>query len=119
MFTPAAHPGQNLDCAQQVSQATPLEIDILFNLSHWINKSETIIYSDLEKIAPEVYMKNVTRRIIHIKLVDRAEDRTGLIEFLESAYRFFIGSMSGFVGAAVVYPIDLGRIQSRTLDVKY
>ena len=95
--------------AQQVSQATPLEVEILFKLSYWINRSETIIYSDLEKIAPEVYMKNVTRRIVDIKLVERPEDRTGLIEFLESAYRVFIGSLSGFAGAAVVYPIDIGK----------
>ena len=100
--------------AQQISQATPLEVEILFKLSCWINQSETIIYSDLEKIAPEVYMKNVTRRFLDIKLVERPEDRTGLIEFLESAYRFFIGSLSGFVGAAVVYPVDLGRGHSHT-----
>ena len=108
-----------LFCAQQVSQATPLEIDILFNLSHWINKSETIIYSDLEKIAPEVYMKSVTRRLLDIRLVERPEDRTGLIKFLESVYRICIGSLSGFVGAALVYPIDLGKGSgARLLHVK-
>ena len=85
-------------------------------MSRWLNQSETIIYSDLEKIAPEVYMKNVTRRFLDIKLVERPEDRTGLIEFLESAYRFFIGSLSGFVGAGVVYPIDLGRASQITAN---
>ena len=50
---------QFMHFAQQVSQATPLEIDILFKLSDFINKSETIIYSDLQKLSPEVYMKNV------------------------------------------------------------
>ena len=84
-----------LFCAQEVSQATPLEIDILFNLSNWINKSETIIYSDLEKLAPEVYMKNVTKRIVDIKLVEHPDQRTGYIEFLESIYRFSVGSLSG------------------------
>ena len=93
--------------AQRVSQATPLEIDILFQLSNFINRSESIIYSDLQKLAPEVYMKNVTRRLVDIKLVDTPEDRTGPIRLLESLYRFFVGSMSGLLGAGAVYPIDL------------
>ena len=105
--------------AQQVSQATPLEVEILFKLSNWINQSETIIYSDLEKIAPEVYMKSVTRRLLDIRLVERPEDRTGVIKFLESVYRICIGSLSGFVGAALVYPIDLGKGSgARLLHVK-
>ena len=100
--------------AQQVSQATPLEVDILFKLSQWINESETIIYSDLQKIAPEVYMKNVTKRLVDIKLVESADQRTGLIELLESVYRFCVGSLSGLCGAGVVYPIDL--IKTRMMN---
>ena len=96
-----------LHSAQRVSQATPLEIDILFQLSNFINRSESIIYSDLQKLAPEVYMKNVTRRLVDIKLVHTAEDRTGPVRLLESLYRFFVGSMSGLLGAGAVYPIDL------------
>ena len=45
-----------LQAAQQVSQATPLEIDILFGLSEKLHKSESIIYSDLQNMAPEQYM---------------------------------------------------------------
>ena len=105
---------QFMHFAQQVSQATPLEIDILFKLSDFINKSETIIYSDLQKLSPEVYMKNVTKRLVEIKLVERPEDRTGFIEFLESAYRFFVGSLSGLLGAGTVYPLDV--IKTRMMN---
>ena len=106
--------------AQQVSQATPLEIDILFKLSQWINDSPTLIYSDLQKIAPEVYMKNVTQRLVDIRLVDSPDQRTGFIEFLESVYRFFVGSLSGLIGAGVVYPVDLikTRMMNQRADSK-
>ena len=40
-----------LHTAQQVSQATPLEIDILFGLSEKMHDSKTIIYSDLQDMA--------------------------------------------------------------------
>ena len=45
--------------------------------------------------------------MIDIRLVERPEDRNTLIELLELAYRLGIGSVSGVVGAAVVYPTDL------------
>ena len=57
-------------------------------------------------------------KFLDIKLVERPEDRTGLVEFLESAYRFFIGSLSGLVGASVVYPVDLGRESHITANTK-
>ena len=105
---------QFMHFAQQVSQATPLEIDILYKLSDFINKSKTIIYSDLQKLSPEVYMKDVTKRLVEIKLVDKPEDRTGFIKFLESAYRFFVGSLSGLLGAGTVYPLDV--IKTRMMN---
>ena len=40
-------------------------------------------------------------------MVERPEDRNAFIEFLEFAYRVTIGSVSGVVGAALVYPTDL------------
>ena len=105
---------QLMHSAQQVSQATPLEIDILYKLSEFISKSKTIIYSDLQKLSPEVYMKDVTKRLVEIKLVEKPEDRTGFIKFLESAYRFFVGSLSGLLGAGTVYPLDL--IKTRMMN---
>ena len=59
-------------------------------------------------------MKQVTKRIVDIKLVEKPEDRTGFIEFLESVYRFFVGSLSGLIGAGSVYPIDL--IKTRMMN---
>lgn len=55
----------------------------------------TIIYSDLSKIAPENYVKNITLRVTDIKAVDSPADRSILIQALESAYRFTLGSVAG------------------------
>ena len=59
-------------------------------------------------------MKDVTKRLVEIKLVEKPEDRTGLIKFLESAYRFFVGSLSGLLGAGTVYPLDV--IKTRMMN---
>ena len=106
---------------------TPCQVDILFSLSSRLHSSPTIIYSDLQSIAPEQYMKQVTGRLVDIKLVDRPEDRNWMIVLLEFAYRFHrhpylffvlcrfsIGSVSGVVGAAAVYPTDL--IKTRIMN---
>lgn len=55
----------------------------------------TIVYSDLSKIAPENYVKNITLRVTDIKAVDSPADRSFLIQALESAYRFTLGSVAG------------------------
>jgi len=89
-------------------------VDILFALSDHLHKSPTIIYSDLQSLAPEQYMKAVTKRLVDISLVDRPEDRNSLIVFLEFMYRFSIGSLSGIAGATAVYPIDL--IKTRIMN---
>ena len=86
-------------------------MDILFSLSSYLHSSPTLIYSDLQALAPEQYMKQVeatwssghlvtwtpgyqvTRRLIDIRLVDRPEDRSTFIELLEFAYRLGIGSV--------------------------
>ena len=81
--------------AKMMSQVTPLEIDILFSLSAWIHESPTMIYSDLQNIAPEQYMKKVTKRLIDIKMVESPDERNGFIECLEFMNRFTIGSLSG------------------------
>ena len=92
---------------QLLSKFTPLEVDILFSLSDYIHDSPTLIYSDLQTLAPEQYMRQVTKRLVDIRMVERPEDRNAFIEFLEFAYRVTIGSVSGVVGAALVYPTDL------------
>lgn len=96
-----------LHSAQTMSQITPLEIDILFQLTGAIHQTGRIVYSDLANIAPENYIKKITARITDIKVVDAPADRSAFVAVLESMYRFTLGSIAGAVGATAVYPIDL------------
>jgi len=93
--------------AQMMSQITPLEIDVLFVLCDLLHQTGKVMYSDFQEIAPEQYMKQVTRRITEIKAVENPEDRSSLMAVLESVYRFTLGSVAGACGATAVYPIDL------------
>ena len=45
--------------AQMMSQITPLEIDILFQLCDLLHQSGKVVYSDFQEITPEQYMKQV------------------------------------------------------------
>ncbi|KAH8381291.1 hypothetical protein KR093_002104, partial [Drosophila rubida] len=109
-----------LYAAQTMSQITPLEIDILFQLTGAVNqpgwwkrkkispsRQVRIDYSDLSNIAPEHYTKHITHRLAEIKAVDSPSDRSALIQVLEATYRFTLASFAGATGATVVYPIDL------------
>ncbi|CAH2071830.1 unnamed protein product, partial [Iphiclides podalirius] len=97
-----------LHSAQMMSQVTPLEVDILFALCDHIHQTNgRIVYNDLNSITPEQYFKQVTRRVAEIKAVSSPEERSVLIQILESTYRFTLGSIAGAVGASAVYPIDL------------
>lgn len=97
-----------LHSAQMMSQITPLEVDILFNLCDILHHTNgRIVYNDLNSITPEQYFKQVTRRVAEIKAVSSPEERGVLIQILESTYRFTLGSVAGAVGASAVYPIDL------------
>ncbi|KAL7730451.1 hypothetical protein ACLKA6_016674 [Drosophila palustris] len=96
-----------LYAAQTMSQITPLEIDILFQLTGAVNQPGRIDYSDLSNIAPEHYTKHITHRLAEIKAVDSPNDRSALTQVLEATYRFTLASFAGATGATVVYPIDL------------
>lgn len=96
-----------LHSAQMMSQITPLEVDILFQLCDLLHQTGRIQYSDLQAIAPEQYFKQITRRLTDLKAVDKPEDRGVFVQVLESVYRFTLGSIAGAVGATAVYPIDL------------
>lgn len=84
-----------LHSAQMMSQITPLEVDILFQLCDLLHQTGRIQYSDLQAIAPEHYFKSITRRFADIKAIDRPEDRGVFIQILESGYRFVLGAFSG------------------------
>jgi len=90
------------------------------------------MYSDLQSIAPEQYMKQITKRLTELKAVSvrwfevnqtrffnnleiftqSPEDRGIMVQVLESAYRFLLGSIAGATGATAVYPIDLVKTRS-------
>lgn len=93
--------------AQTMSQITPLEIDILFQLTGALQQSGRIVYGDLINIAPEHSTTHITHRLTDIKAVSSPADRSVFIQILESVYRFALGSLAGCVGATAVYPIDL------------
>eukprot|EP00092_Neocalanus_flemingeri_P036323 GFUD01039545.1.p1 GENE.GFUD01039545.1~~GFUD01039545.1.p1 ORF type:complete len:696 (+),score=160.55 GFUD01039545.1:64-2151(+) len=93
--------------AQMMSQITPLEIDVLFVLCDLLHQTGKVMYSDFQEIAPEQYMKQVTRRITEIKAVANPEERSNFMAVLESLYRFSLGAVAGACGATAVYPIDL------------
>ncbi|XP_022237343.1 calcium-binding mitochondrial carrier protein Aralar1-like isoform X1 [Limulus polyphemus] len=94
--------------SQQISQLTPLEVDILFQLAGFVcQQTGRINFADLEKIAPLRYAKVLSSRIADMKAVESPADRGIAIQILESLYRFFLGSIAGAAGATVVYPIDL------------
>jgi len=65
------------------------------------------MYSDLQTISPEQYMKQITKRLTELHAVSSPEERGVLVQILESAYRFTLGSIAGATGATAVYPIDL------------
>ncbi|XP_026666502.1 calcium-binding mitochondrial carrier protein Aralar1 isoform X6 [Ceratina calcarata] len=108
-----------LHSAQMMSQITPLEVDILFQLCDLLHQTGSteddtadprlgnIVYSDLVAITPEQYFKQITKRLAEIKAVSSPEERGIVVQILESGYRFILGSVGGAVGATAVYPIDL------------
>lgn len=53
------------------------------------------MYSDLEALTPEQYMKVITRKLTDIKAVHSPEQRGALIQVLEQVYRFTLGSLAG------------------------
>lgn len=97
-----------LYAAQQMSQITPLEIDILFQLAGILHQSTgRITFIDIERIAPYRPTRYLSRPFAEVKAVDSPADRGIGIQILESIYRFTLGSIAGAAGATVVYPIDL------------
>ncbi|XP_076683811.1 calcium-binding mitochondrial carrier protein Aralar1 isoform X2 [Andrena cerasifolii] len=96
-----------LHSAQMMSQITPLEVDILFQLCDLLHQTGKIVYNDLVAITPEQYFKQITKRLAEIKAVSSPEERGVIVQILESGYRFVLGSIGGAVGATAVYPIDL------------
>ena len=85
---------------------TPLEVDILFHIASLRHQSGKLTFDDLEHIAPE-RVSIPAYHITEYKAVSDPSERGVLIQILESAYRFGLGSVAGALGATAVYPIDL------------
>ncbi|KAK7092756.1 electrogenic aspartate/glutamate antiporter SLC25A13, mitochondrial-like [Littorina saxatilis] len=106
--------------AQEFTQITPLEIDILFTLASLNHQTGMLAYSDLDIISAEggrdtpfkIQMQIAEQRI---RLEQGTHKRTAFLAVSEQLYRFSLGALAGATGATAVYPIDLvkTRIQNQ------
>ncbi|KAI5107193.1 calcium-binding mitochondrial carrier protein Aralar1 [Silurus meridionalis] len=87
-------------------QITPMEVDILYQLSGLHTHSGWLNLADIDRIAPleegalPYHLAEVQRQHTDIS-------RPFWLQATESAYRFTLGSIAGATGATAVYPIDL------------
>ncbi|XP_071388020.1 electrogenic aspartate/glutamate antiporter SLC25A12, mitochondrial-like isoform X3 [Centroberyx affinis] len=93
--------------ANKFGQITPMEIDILYQLSGLHSHSGRLNHVDIERIAP------LEEGAMPYHLADAQRQKSGgwsrpvWLQAVESAYRFTLGSIAGATGATAVYPIDL------------
>ncbi|KAM9305178.1 electrogenic aspartate/glutamate antiporter SLC25A12, mitochondrial [Gastrophryne carolinensis] len=94
--------------ANKFGQISPLEIDILFQLSDLFNATGRLTLPDIERIAP-LEEGALPYNLAEIQRQQSYSDmgRPVWLQAAESAYRFTLGSIAGAVGATAVYPIDL------------
>lgn len=100
--------GQFMRAAQQFSQVTPLEVNLLFSLVKAFRDDGKITMAEIDKISPlkeNQMLYRVKAKIAEEKF--NIQHRNVGLQALENAYRFFLGSIAGAVGAFAVYPIDL------------
>ncbi|XP_065607235.1 electrogenic aspartate/glutamate antiporter SLC25A12, mitochondrial isoform X1 [Cyrtonyx montezumae] len=94
--------------AIRFGQVTPLEIDILYQLTGLYSVTGRLTLADIERIAP------LAEGALPYNLAELQRQqsfgelgRPIWLQIAESAYRFTLGSIAGAVGATAVYPIDL------------
>lgn len=100
--------GEFMRAAQQFSQVTPLEVNLLFSLVKAFRDDGKITMAEIEKISPlkeNEMLYRVKAKIAEEKF--NIQNRNIGVQALENAYRFFLGSIAGAFGAFAVYPIDL------------
>ncbi|XP_041752530.1 calcium-binding mitochondrial carrier protein Aralar1 isoform X2 [Coregonus clupeaformis] len=94
--------------ANKFGQISPMEIDILYQLSGLHSHSGRLNFADIERIAPleegalPYHLAEIQKQQSH-----GDGSRSVLLQAAESAYRFSLGSIAGATGATAVYPIDL------------
>uniref|UniRef100_A0A4W4GSY8 EF-hand domain-containing protein n=1 Tax=Electrophorus electricus TaxID=8005 RepID=A0A4W4GSY8_ELEEL len=97
-----------VNAANKFGQITPMEVDILYQLSGLHTHSGRLNLADIERIAPleegamPYHLADVQRQVGPL-----ARLRPVWLQAAESAYRFTLGSIAGAAGATAVYPIDL------------
>uniref|UniRef100_A0A6I8QE06 Solute carrier family 25 member 12 n=1 Tax=Xenopus tropicalis TaxID=8364 RepID=A0A6I8QE06_XENTR len=96
------------NAGNKFGQITPLEIDILFQLSDLFNATGRLTLTDIERIAP-LEEGALPYNLAELQRQQSYSDtgRPIWLQAAESAYRFTLGSIAGAVGATAVYPIDL------------
>ncbi|KAJ8011688.1 hypothetical protein DPEC_G00060840 [Dallia pectoralis] len=97
-----------IHAANKFGQITPMEVDILYQLSGLHSQSGRLNFADIERIAP-VEEGALPYHLAEIQKQQSQADgsRSVLLQIAESAYRFSLGSIAGATGATAVYPIDL------------
>uniref|UniRef100_A0A3Q2PVI6 Solute carrier family 25 member 12 n=1 Tax=Fundulus heteroclitus TaxID=8078 RepID=A0A3Q2PVI6_FUNHE len=93
--------------ANKFGQITPMEIDILYQLSGLHSPSGRLNLADIERIAP-LEEGSLPYNLVETQKQSHVEtSRPVWLQIAESAYRFTLGSIAGATGATAVYPIDL------------
>lgn len=94
--------------ANKFGQITPMEIDILFQLSGLHSQTGRLNLADIERIAP-LEEGALPYNLAEVQRQNSQADvsRPVWLQAAESAYRFTLGSIAGATGATAVYPIDL------------
>ncbi|XP_040213690.1 calcium-binding mitochondrial carrier protein Aralar1 [Rana temporaria] len=94
--------------ANKFGQISPLEIDILFQLSDLFNATGRLTLTDIERISP-LGEGALPYNLAEIQRQQSYSDkgRPIWLQAAESGYRFMLGAIAGAVGATAVYPIDL------------
>ncbi|KAI1314905.1 mitochondrial aspartate-glutamate transporter agc1 [Mortierella claussenii] len=82
---------------------TPMEADIIFHFAGLDNASGKLTLGDFFRL-----LESKWEHAAPVALLAQPEIKHGHIhDFLKGSYGFLLGSISGAVGATVVYPIDL------------
>jgi solute carrier family 25 aspartate/glutamate transporter 12/13 len=102
--------------AQHFPRTTPLQIDILFAITHLLHKTsssgkdvpnEYVEIHDFDAISANEHLLPYRLKSEIVDEHYKVEHQSIMMKLLESGYRFALGSVAGAVGATAVYPIDL------------
>ncbi|KAK0142821.1 Calcium-binding mitochondrial carrier protein Aralar1 [Merluccius polli] len=91
--------------ANRFGQITPMEIEILYQLSGLHSPSGWLSHVDIDRIAPRE--EGDAHAAAPRQHAQEAVARPIWLQAVESGYRFALGSIAGATGATAVYPIDL------------